>query len=380
MPPVATPRAGKPVQIKGRQLRFSYWPMYRTKRRYGLQPQVYATNPWALIRSGVLAFCPAASRPEALAYLSQAKFFFDAAGGIDEWAAKPLLLYYSFMNLAKAYILTRNIRSTLDRARHGVSEQLRVGKRELLDAYLEVYPSPVSGRPNVFADFWQAISGHLLTNRIDLDVPYLLPQVVAGHRLWCEANEATERFVSLNDIAVMQNPTAKELWLVLHINAGTLSLHGMSHKQLLDGSLLQTDYREVESLPNSTANEATLRFEQRAPITYGHRPSDKIPALVAKLRDRLWAVANFTRPFREYYLYVAPAAERSQVLPQLMSVYAITFYLGSIARYRPQHFDGVIGSVFGGQLQEFLSSQPTQFLYFLASDFAKREIVRAALV
>ncbi|MGH8543434.1 MAG: YaaC family protein [Gammaproteobacteria bacterium] len=139
------------------------------------------------------------------------------------------------------------------------------------------------------------------------------------------------------------------------------------------------NYRDVASFHDSAANETMLRFEQRTPLVYGHRPSDKIPALVEKLRHHLWAVANNTRPFREYYLYVAPVLERQQVVPQLISIYAITFYLGSIARYRPQHFDSILASTFGSQLQEFLSSQPTQFVYLLASDFAKREIARAAL-
>ena len=96
----------------------------------------------------------------------------------------PDAAYYSLMNLAKAYILTRGIRSTLDQARHGLSEKLRASKRELVDAYLEVYPSPGRNGPNVFADFWQAVSGKVPSAKLELDLPYLLPQIVAGHRLW----------------------------------------------------------------------------------------------------------------------------------------------------------------------------------------------------
>ncbi len=380
MPPVPKPRTGKPVEILDRPLHFSFWPMYRTRRRYGLQTHVYATNPWALVRSGILSHCPASSRPEALAYLAQGKFFFDASKATDEWAAKPLLLYYSFMNLAKAFILTKTVRPTLDQAHHGLAERLRPPKKaELIDAYLEAYASPGPRGPNVFADFWQAVSGHVLPAKTDLDLPRLLPQIVAGHRLWADAADSAERFIALEDVLVTRNSTAKELWIVLHIHAGTLSQQGMTHKQLLAGALLDTDYHRVESFHDPVANETMLRFEQDTPVHYSHRPSDKIPTVVDQLRHRLWAVANNTRPFREYYLYVAPASDRAQVLPQLLSIYAVAFYLGSIARYRPQHFESILGSSFGAQLQEFLSTQPTQFLYLLASDFIKRDIACPAL-
>ncbi len=378
--PLAAPRAGKLVQIKDRPLRFSYWPMYKSKRRYGLQAHLYVTNPWALIRAGILDYCAAPAREEALAYLSQARFFFDAATSSDEWAAKPLLLYYSFMNLAKSYILTRSIRSTLDQAHHGISERLRAAKRELIDAFLEAHPSPGPRGTNVFADFWQAVSGDLLAAKLELDLPKLLPQIVTGHRLWCDASGASERFMSLENIEVMQDSAAKSLWLVLHIHAGTLSQHGMPHKEMLAGALLKGTFKEVDGFADKAANETMLRFEQITPVSYTHRPSDSIPGLVNDFRHHLWAAATTTRPYREYYLYVAPAAERPQVLPQLISVYAVTFYLGSITRYRPQQFDRILASDFGAQLQEFLTSQPTQFLYLLASEFVKREITRPGLV
>lgn len=380
MPPVPAARPGKPVEVKERPLRFSYWPMYRSKRRYGLQTHLYVTNPWALIRSAILDFCPASAKAESLAYLSQAKFLFDAASDSDEWAAKPLLLYYSFMNLAKSYVLTRAIRPSLDQAHHGVSENLRTNKRELVDAYLAAYPSPGPRGTNVFADFWQAVSGYNLQAKLDLELPALLPQIVTGHRLWCEAADASERFISLEAIQVMQDSASKQLWLVLQIHAGTLSQHGMTHKDMLDGALLKGAFREVASFEDKGAGETMLQFEQVTPTSYTHRPSDTIPSLIEAFRHHLWAAATTSRPYREYYLYVAPAVERAQVLPQLASIYAVTYYLGSITRYRPQQFGNILSSAFGAQLQEFLTSQPTQFLYLLASEFARREITRPGLV
>src|SRR5205085_8694312 len=113
--------------------------------------------------------------------------------------------------------------------------------------------------------------------------------------------------------------------------------------------------------------------------SYAHRASDSIADLIAPIRQHLWAAVTTTRPFREYYLYRAPSSEQSQVLPQLISIYALTFYFGSITRYRRQHFDALVSGKFGAQLQESLTSQPSQFLYLLASDFARRDITRPSL-
>ena len=40
--------SGERLEVLGRPLRFSYWPMYRS-RRFGLQAPLYASSPWALI-------------------------------------------------------------------------------------------------------------------------------------------------------------------------------------------------------------------------------------------------------------------------------------------------------------------------------------------
>lgn len=98
------------------------------------------------------------------------------------------------------------------------------------------------------------------------------------------------------------------------------------------------------------------------------------------LRPHIWSAATTIRPFRRYYLYASPVAEHAHLLPQALSIYAITFYLGSITRYRPQHFAKILLGDFGEFVQEFLSSQPSQFVYLMASDFARRDVAKAPLV
>ncbi len=369
-------RGGDFVRVKQRPLPFSYWPMYKGARRYGLQSNVFSTNPWALIRTAVKTGCVSSARPEALASVDQAQQFFAAGVDAELVAAKPLLLYYAFLNLAKALALARQRRPTFDRAQHGLSEKLTPNGKELVDAYLEAHASRAGRTPNLFDEFLGAVATATVVNRYDL--PILLPQILAGHRLWCDATGKHERFISLESINIMEDAHAKEIWIRLHIYADDLTRLGITRKRLLEEARLLGSWREVESVEQN--DRKLLRFEQLTATRYSHRASDEIPDLVATVRPLVWATVNSAPPFRRYYLYLAPSSEHPQVLPQLGSIYAIMFFLGSIARYRPQQMAAVLEGLYGEHIQELIASQPNQFLYLIASEFTRRDVTRAAIV
>ena len=159
-------------------MEFSFWPMERTTRRYGLGTRIFATDPWTVVRRSIEKRCLAASLKAALALLEQSEDFYRAAeSGVK--AAKPLLLYYCFMNLAKAYILTVRHRQDVNAAKHGLAERLDdpPNNKELLNAYLLAHMStPVNspGAPtiNIFDDVLHAMSNQgLAANATRFDLP-----------------------------------------------------------------------------------------------------------------------------------------------------------------------------------------------------------------
>lgn len=378
MPPIRRPRNGNPVTVKGRTIQFSYWPTYRTSRRPGLHSRVYATNPWAIIQVAIRDRCPAAAKPEALASLDQAEFFYRSSVGSREWAAKPLPLYYAFMNLVKAFALTRGVRPTFDKAQHGISEKLGQGGRELYDASLEVFPSPGSRGPNLFADFAAALGSTPYAANVTYPLLKLLPQIVPGHRIWCDAAKEEERFIAIDSIPFSYTSNPKEMWATIRISEDDPDRVGKTRAEVLTESRLRPHFRAVQ---NHTEGDRTfIQLEQTTPVTYTHRTADRLDSVVSVLRPYIWSTAITLRPFRRYYLYASPVADHAYVLPQLLSIYAVAYYLGSITRYRPQHFAKILGGDFGEFVQEFLSGQPSQFLYLMASDFAKRDVARAPLV
>lgn len=379
MPKHPDATSGTRVSILDRPLRFSFWPMHKGSRRYGLQSNLFAVDPWTIIRDKIRTVCPAQARPEATACLEQASDFFKSSQAASITAARPLQIYYCFMNLIKALVLSKGGVPTFDQATHGLSEKLLPGGRELKDAFLDAYPSPNGqGKFQVFAELHKLLVAQNILPGTKYNLASLLPQVLPGHRLWAHAANKQERFISIHELRFMQN-AANKLWLNLVLVADDLSRLAITHKRFLEESQLSPSFHEVK-FAEMLEGRRLLCFEQTTKTRFAHRPSDEVQSLVDQLKRRIWVSVNSSQPYRRYYAYLGPAAEHSAVLPQLLSVYAITYYLGSITRYRPQLFDSFLADAFGPRIEEFVSAQPMQFVYLVASEFAEQEITKPALI
>ena len=120
-------------------------------------------------------------------------------------------------------------------------------------------------------------------------------------------------------------------------------------------------------------------YQLASAIPYTGRPSDVVRAVAERVMPFVWTAVLTTQPYRRYYLYRSTGI--APVFPQLASIYSGFFYLGSLTRYRPGSFRQLIEDRrLGLPILEFLENQPMQFLYLLASLFAKQEITRAAIV
>jgi hypothetical protein len=383
MPRTPAPRSGSIVLVRKRPVNFSLWPMYRTTRRFGLQSMLFVLDPWIVIEDSIRKAVPAASRDAALAFFEQARDFFNSAMVAKISAARPLQLYYSFLNLTKAFVLVRGTRNEMDRGQHGLSERLSntPGAKEFVDAYLEAYRSPNSkGEPNSFDEFLKALSGVGIPRAQTTYKPTnLLPQILTGHRVWASAAKTSERFISIHELRFLHDAASKRIWLSLYFFGDDLTRLGVSHGRLLADSRLANLFEEV-TCKEKVGDRKLICFQEVAGHVYTHRPADAIATVVTAVKPFLWETINSSPPYRRYYVYLSPAAERPEVLPQIASIYAMMYYLGSIVRYRPHHFRKIIEGAYGPRVEEFISGIPAQFLYLLASEFARREITKPSIV
>jgi hypothetical protein len=377
MAPIPHAREGATLFIKERLLPFSFFPTTRDKRRWGLYDALFAMSPWSVMEAAVRdRVDDEALQDEALAFLEQAQDFYSAADA--RISTNPLLLYYAFLNLGKALLLTIGYPESLERASHGLSER-RTGEGVELDDSVVVVQS-LNNRVNVYAELVERLGFPRPRNGDTYPVVGLLPQVVVGHRIWREADASNrERFVGLTEVEIVKADKAKQLRLRLYLERGDLKRYGITRKRLFDDGGLGTSFREVKVEETGHAAELVC-LEQSTVMSYSGRPSDVVMDLVTPTRPLLWRIVT-TAPagaYRKYYLHLSDAGEPR--LPQIASLWALFFYFGSIVRYRPHLFDSVTAGRYGAFANEFISAQAGQMLYLLASEMCAREIARPAII
>ena len=153
-------RNGTELKAYDRSVPFSFWPTAPGVPRPSVQSLLFAIDPWVIMRHAISRQVNAQqSRMEALSYIEQARDFYEFALTLQNiGAAKPVQLYYSYLNIAKAFIISRGIQPSLARIQHGINEAIPAGGREFHDAYLQFWRSPNQrGDLQAFDEFMQAL-------------------------------------------------------------------------------------------------------------------------------------------------------------------------------------------------------------------------------
>jgi hypothetical protein len=379
MPAIVTPRPGSTLTIKGRAVPFSFHPVTKSTRRYGLQTRIFSTNPWAVIRQSIEDSLAADTKKQALAFMEQAQNFYESAQNSYVVSAKPLLYYYCFLNVAKAFCLKQGVRSGYAKAMHGIQEAVHPGGQEFSDSFLKIFRA-TSSSANLFDDLRKALGRPSLPSSSRVyELKSLSPQLLQGHRVWTDAAEADERFVEIHEIEFKIDDEAKLIWLNIKFVADDLTRLGITQKRLLKESGLHGLFRRVRCSERHRGSPV-LCFEQLESVPYTGRAADKVKSLVDLVRPFIWTTVIIFPPYRKNYVYLCPSAEVGSMMPQVLSIYAYFYYLGSVTRYRPHMFDDIFSGRYGGHIQEIISNLPQQFLYMLASEFANREIAHAPTV
>jgi hypothetical protein len=376
MPKPAAAHPGKSVEINHQPVEFSFWPVAKTTRRYGFQSRVFTSNPWAVIEESIAQKCPKNLRATAYAFRAQAQDFFEMGQASKLTFAKPLPFYYSFLNLVKAFVLTAGKGVSDYRPQHGMSEAAR--DRQVEGAIIKVHAHS-SHRRNAFADFYAALTGSQLLHAKNLRLGHLLPQILFGHRLWCSAAGTRDRFVPIRKIEFIENRDEKKTWLRAVIKREELRRSNISQQDLLRGSRLSNDWAVVRVDDAEFTEDKFLWIEAVTPRKYTHRASDELFEVAGELKKNLWSSVLLHPPYRRYYLYVAPQSEQSAVLPQLLSMFVVIFFLGSITRYRPHHFERLLDTRYGPHLIGAVDEIPMQFVYLLASEILSREVTKSSI-
>lgn len=375
-------REGEDVVVRHKRIPFSFWPTFQGTRREGLQWTLFASDPWFLIESYVSGLEDEVAYAEAYAFLIQARDFYRAATNSDVSAAKPLLLYYSFLNLAKCLAVYRGGVALGANVKHGISEKLPTTPGAIYgDANILRHQDAFSA----FKKFSDALQDPLPpaaapATTVPMRSQDFLAQILIGHRVWCSGEDIKERFVSLQDVRYRHNPATHEMWVTTWVYKDDLAR--FSYSQTTAATALNIggggEFRSVICERPPVDGREFVEFELVAPEIYPNRPSEAFQALSTRVRKSLWRSVTSYPPYRKYYLYIRTPAQT--ILSQLQSLYLSCYYFGSITRYKPASFDEILESDIGPFVQEFFTNQPAQILYLMTSEFVEQEVTKAAIV
>lgn len=340
---------------------------------------LYAADPWAVIGGGISENIYNKSELSAASsFVRQAREYFDAAERASTIETRPLLYYYSFLNLGKAIAIARKRTGMVGKVQHGVAA---VHSRGHIPSTAELVISASSrngGNKSAVDELHHALEGAPVSTG-NYPIRDIIAQSVVGHRMWREGFGITrvERFVTVDSVRFFHDPDAHRIWSRIYLRRDTLSARNRGITETLRESGLKHEFRAVvDTEPNIDNRLHTV--EQINTTPYTSRPSDVVMDIVRTVRTKLWQTVTTTSPYRKFYLYLSPSTEVR--MPQWLSVYSTFFWLGSLTRYQPVELLAALDGPLGPFFREFLETQPTQLLYIFASEIKRQDVTKAAIV
>jgi len=333
------------------------FPLFFDKRK----PRVVTADPWAFLRQVTVGALPKNREVIALSYIDQAFDFYEAAKN-PHVGSKPLLYYYSFLNLLKATLLIRKVPIPV-KTMHGITDPgVNFRKRLRVEGQRVQIPIAASDRSQLFPEFLKMLGAD--TDKIrNIRVVDLLAQIPSIHRTFTQATKNNPLIIPIKDIGVFRN--RNQVWARIIFDKRDEDVKGT-----LQSVKSRRSFRRCLSQKVSE-NDQEDWFETK-PEQGRQRGIDNALQKVAKQLRDLGASSILTSSgYRFYFVDIDP----SKRLPPLAATYAAFFYLGSVTRYKPDVFDKILAGGYAWIVKELIATQPTQFLYILCSELAGVDVV-----
>jgi hypothetical protein len=317
---------------------------------------------WGYLKHVAAAKLPKSEENKAVCFIDQALEFFQAADN-PKLYSRPLNYYYSFLNLAKMAMLVKGV-PLPPTARHGISDPRANLRTRLRISGQRVRSETCAGdHSQVFPELVHMLGGEITTPR-NFKIPVLLSQMPGIHRTYCRVTKSAPQFLPIRRLELLREN--RELWVRLAFSKidkdVTSTLPRIRNRQ---------EFRRVFGQVQS-ADDNEIWFESgviHGPTNATDRAIRELAEIVREIG--VWPI--LTSSGNRFYFCAVPKRDQ---LPALASIYAVMFYLGSITRYKPYDFEKIVTHKHAWLIGEFLNTQPTQFLYVLASHLDGVEVVR----
>ncbi len=333
------------------------FPLFFDKRK----PRVVTADPWAFLCHLAAERLTGEQRRRAFAYVEQAFDFCEAAHA-PHVRSKPLLYYYSFLNLVKAALVLRRI-AIPPAPKHGISDPRANAKVRLNITGQRVDAAPRShSHSEIFPELLAELG--YAPRKQSYRILDLFRQIPNLHRTFTQVMGETPSFAPIGRFDFLRDKDV--VWIRVVLKRGDKDVEAT-----LPTIRSRGDFRSFMTQVRTTSPDE-LWLESRAFPGRRRGTDNGLRQLAHSVRGIGVAAILTTQGYR-FYLSAAPPRSR---IPYLAASYAIMFYLGSITRYRPHDFEKIITGRHQWLVEEFLASQPTQFIYGLAAELAGVDVVR----
>jgi hypothetical protein len=245
----------------------SAFPLYAARK----QSRIVTADIWAFFRNSASSILPMEVERKAIAFIDQAYEFFEAAK-TPRFGSRPLLYYYSFLNIVKAYLLMKKVNLPVS-VRHGISDP-RENKRERrrLQGQSILIQELAQDHSRIFPEFLKCFN-MILTKEMKLRVLDLLKQVPTIHRTYCRVTKDKPVFLPVKSFQALSKNREIHIRLILDRNQkDTKQVLGILQKRRAF-SLLFTQVASCskEASQNRNTNEEISELWYETNSMPGHR-------------------------------------------------------------------------------------------------------------
>ena len=315
---------------------------------------------WAFWDYIIRKFCSRTSKklPEKeflLTLLEQAKYFYIAADQAPI-KSKPLLYYYSFLNLAKIIINFETFHGKTGEYNHGIETKVNA-TTTISSAIATIKALSGSTKISVANEFAKAMGDNFAAYPVHLNIKTMLNSCIGIHRSFSETYNTTEYYYRLSEIAMYKH--GRKLFSRAKI------------KNCDDGVMAQLTAAGYNVKKIESDNQTSYFWQEYIDMARNSINRESIYNLSNKLI--LQGIGSYTNG-DEYRMYIT--TNSSQKLSSASIIYNLMFFFGSITRYPPFLFDDILTEKERWLISEFLKTQPSQFLYLVTSRVIGQEVYK----
>ncbi|MBM4275557.1 MAG: hypothetical protein FJ134_14010 [Deltaproteobacteria bacterium] len=263
-------------------------------------------------------------------YIQQAFEFYEAAN-VAKPNTAPLIYYYSFLNLAKAICEIKNpsFHKKNESYNHGI--RWKPNPNFLVNILTEHVELMQRGRKGVWHILWGSVINNqgLIAQPLEFQIKELFalcPEISDEYERTTAENS---KLIDLINPEILIDRINQEIWIKFSVMRDDLISLRLSRSDLIRMiSYGNNSYHQVKS-----PNRDLWTFEFVTPKRYDQQFKGKLYDL---LKDELKILNLFTAINDDGIYYSIPIQTKLPILlPQLMVLYTLIFWLGSLVRYDP---------------------------------------------